>query len=159
MKRFICGQTRCPEDKHKCTFNEDDCPLYMRTIEEVGEPKREQKPKPLTATEDDIQETVIAYCELKGIIAAHVPNEARRSPAYGAKMKRMGLRKGFPDIFIPTARKGFHGLMIELKRDKKSRVSPEQLGWITYLNKQGYKATVCYGADEAIKTIEEYFGE
>lgn len=38
MKRFICAQSRCPEDKHKCTFTEDECPLYVRSIETVNEP-------------------------------------------------------------------------------------------------------------------------
>ena len=157
MKRFICAQSCCPEDKHKCTFDEDDCPLYLRSVIDTDEkPKPKKRTQPLT-TEDDIQETVIEYCELKHIIAIHIPNESKRSVAYGAKMKRMGLRKGFPDIFIPTARKGFHGLMIELKRDKKSRVSAEQTAWITYLNKQGYKAMICYGAREAINEVEKYF--
>lgn len=110
-------------------------------------------------TEDDIQETVVEYCELKHIVAVHIPNESKRSVSYGAKMKRMGLRKGFPDIFIPTARQGFYGLFIELKRDRKSRVSAEQTAWITYLNKQGYKAMICYGATEAINEIEKYFTE
>lgn len=94
-----------------------------------------------------------------GALRLHIPNESKRSVAYGAKMKRMGLSKGFPDIFIPTARKDFHGLFIELKRDMKSRVSAEQTAWITYLNKQGYKALICYGAAEAINEIEKYFTE
>lgn len=38
MKRFICAQTRCPEDKHKCTFDEYDCSLYVRSIEIVNKP-------------------------------------------------------------------------------------------------------------------------
>lgn len=159
MKRFICAQSCCPEDKHKCTFDEDTCPLYIRAVIDTDEqPKPKKHTQPLV-TEDDIQETVVEYCELKHIVAVHIPNESKRSVAYGAKMKRMGLRKGFPDIFIPTARQGFHGLFIELKRDKKSRVSPEQTAWITYLNKQGYKAMICYGATEAINEIEKYFTE
>lgn len=39
MKRFICAQSRCTEDKHKCNFDEDDCPLYVRSVEVVNEPK------------------------------------------------------------------------------------------------------------------------
>lgn len=159
MKRFICAQNCCPEDKHKCTFDEDDCPLYVRSVIDTDEKQKPKKHTLFLTTEDNEQEAVIEYCELKHIIAVHIPNESKRSVAYGAKMKRMGLRKGFPDIFIPTARKGFHGLMIELKRDIKSRVSSEQLAWITYLNKQGYKALVCYGANEAINEIERYFTE
>ncbi len=159
MKRFICAQSCCPENKHKCTFDEDTCPLYIRAVIDTDDKSKPKKrTQPLT-TEDNEQIAVMQYCELKQIIAVHIPNESKRSVAYGAKMKRMGLRKGFPDIFIPTARKGFHGLMIELKRDKKSRVSTEQTAWIIYLNKQGYKALLCYGAGQAIDEIEKYFRE
>lgn len=38
MKRFICAQSCCPVDKHKCTFTEDECPAYIRSIETVNEP-------------------------------------------------------------------------------------------------------------------------
>lgn len=149
-----CANTQCSEYNGNCTLY-FDCPLFKPTSEKQKVKKTVQ---PLT-TEDNEQIAVIQYCELKHIIAVHIPNESKRSVAYGAKMKRMGLRKGFPDIFIPTAKKDFHGLMIELKRDKKSRVSAEQTAWITYLNKQGYKALICYGATEAINEIEKYFTE
>lgn len=39
MKRFICAQDRCPRNKHECKFDEKDCPLYIRSIETVNEPK------------------------------------------------------------------------------------------------------------------------
>ena len=42
---------------------------------------------------------------------------------------------------------------------KKSKVSVQQLKWIELLNKQGYKAIVCYGSSAAIKEIEEYIKE
>lgn len=109
-------------------------------------------------TEAGEQETVIEYCELMRIPAVHIANEAKRSKAYGAQMKRMGLRKGFPDLFIPAARRGFHGLFIELKRDKQSKVSKAQREWIEYLNGAGYLAAICYGAEEAIAEISGYFG-
>lgn len=108
-------------------------------------------------TEDGEQAVIIGYCDYRNITIVHIPNEAKRSVAYGAKMKRMGLRKGFPDLFIPMARNGYHGLFIELKRDILSKATKDQLEWIAYLNGQGYYATVCYGANAAIKEIEKYF--
>lgn len=152
-----CGNTQCSEYGNcDLTF---DCPLFKPTSEKPKVKRNMEKPNNLTLSEDNEQITVMQYCELKHIIAVHIPNESKRSVAYGAKMKRMGLRKGFPDIFIPTSRQGFYGLFIELKRDKKSRVSAEQTAWISYLNKQGYKAMICYGATEAINEIEKYFTE
>lgn len=133
-----CANTQCSEYGN-CNLG-SKCDYFKPTSEKQKTKRNTEKPNNLTLSEDDEQITVMQYCELKHIIAVHIPNESKRSVAYGAKMKRMGLRKGFPDIFIPTARKGFYGLFIELKRDRQSRVSAEQIAWITYLNKQGYKA-------------------
>ncbi len=60
---------------------------------------------------------------------------------------------------LPVARNGYHGLYIELKRQKGGTVSETQKSWITALAEQGYKAVVCRGADEAIGTIKEYLWE
>ena len=56
----------------------------------------------------------------------HVPNEGKRSISYHAKMKKMGLRSGCPDIIIeyPQGRV----LYIELKT-KKGRLSDNQKLW------------------------------
>ena len=51
-----------------------------------------------------------------------IPNEGKRNPVNGAKMKAMGRRKGAPDmIFLMTGTCAF----IEFKTDK-GRQSPEQ---------------------------------
>lgn len=109
-------------------------------------------------TEAGEQEVVVRYCELRRLPLVHIPNEGKRSAAYAAQMKRMGLAKGFPDLFIPVAASGFHGLFIELKRDRKEKATEPQKAWIAYLNKAGYRATVCHGAEEAIREIENYIG-
>ena len=109
-------------------------------------------------TETGEQEAVIEYCAWKHIPVVHIPNEGKRSAAYAAQMKRMGLAKGFPDLFIPVAASGFHGLFIELKRDCRSKPTETQKTWIEYLNKAGYRASVCYGANEAMREIENYIG-
>ena len=109
-------------------------------------------------TESGEQEAVIEYCAWKHIPVVHIPNEGKRSVSYAAQMKRMGLAKGFPDLFIPVAISGFHGLFIELKRDRKSKATETQKAWIKYLNKAGYRAVVSYGSEEAMREIELYFG-
>lgn len=110
-------------------------------------------------TEAGEQEAVIQFCEYAGIEVVHIPNEGKRSARYGAQLKRLGLRKGFPDLFIPQARNGFYGLMIELKADNTKKPTKEQLRWIAKLNAAGYCATVCYGAEAAIREIKKYFKE
>ena len=110
-----------------------------------------------TPTEAAEQVVVIEFCDLMRIPAVHVPNEGKLTLANGRELARMGLRRGFPDLFIPAARKGFHGLFIELKRVKGGHMTEHQQKWIDYLNRHGYRAVVCYGADEAIGEIKSYF--
>lgn len=86
----------------------------------------------------------------------HIPNEGKRSQRMGARLKAEGLRTGVPDICLPVARGGNHGLYIELKRRKNSRVTPDQMKWISDLLAQGYAAAVCRGCDEAISLITDY---
>lgn len=86
----------------------------------------------------------------------HIPNEGKRSRKTGARLKAEGLKSGVPDICLPVARGGHHGLYIELKRRKDSKVTKEQLEWIADLVAQGYVAAVCRGCDEAISLITRY---
>lgn len=85
----------------------------------------------------------------------HIPNEGKRSFRQMQALKSIGLRKGVPDLLLPVARKGYHGLWIELKACK-GRVSDSQREWIEALRKQGYGATVCYGAESAIECLKWY---
>ena len=106
-------------------------------------------------TEASEQIAVIDWCDTMCIPVVHIPNEGKRSVAYGAQLKRMGMRKGFPDIFIPVARAGFHGLFIELKWGK-NKITEDQEAWLRLLAKQDYACTVVYSADEAIQKIKRY---
>ena len=51
---------------------------------------------------------------------------------------------------------GYHGLFLEIKKDKKSYPTKEQKEWIAYLNDVGYCARVTKGVDESIQTIDDY---
>jgi len=53
-------------------------------------------------------------------------------------------------------RGGYHGLFLEIKKDKKSYPTKEQKEWIAYLNDVGYCARVTKGVDESIQTIDDY---
>lgn len=79
----------------------------------------------------------------------------RTSIGTGKKMKAAGYSKGCPDIFIFESRKGFIGLVIELKKIGGQK-SPEQIKWINDLSNRNYKAVFCYGYNEAMETIKKY---
>lgn len=72
-------------------------------------------------------------------------------------MSSEGRKKGVPDMFLPVARGGYHGLFIELKAEGKfHNTSEEQDWWLDELEKQGYLTDVCEGSKTAIYVIEEY---
>ena len=82
-------------------------------------------------------------------------NGMKRHIGTAVKLKRSGVRAGFPDIFLGVAKKGYHGLFIELKV-KGGRVSDNQAKWIDNLTEQGYFVMVCYGWEAARRTICDY---
>lgn len=95
--------------------------------------------------------TESALPELK--LLYHVPNEGKRTN--GALLKAAGLKSGVPDICLPVARDGFHGLYIELKFGR-NKPTKSQHDFMELLKANGYAAAVCYGAEEARNTILDY---
>jgi len=68
-----------------------------------------------------------------------------------------GLKKGVPDLFLPVARRDYHGLFIEMKFGA-NKTTPDQDRWGQRLAEQGYCFAVCYTANEAVMIIKEYLG-
>lgn len=87
----------------------------------------------------------------------HVPNERQCSPAAGRLLKLEGVRRGVPDLHLPVARRGYHGLYIEMKTEG-GKASPEQDWWIEGLNAVGNYAEVCHGWERAVLVLEWYMG-
>lgn len=121
----------------------------------------------LKATESGEQQALIQWADLQAHkhkelkMLVHIPNEGKRSREYGGELKRMGLRAGFPDLFlaVPKLVDGvpYGGLFIEMKV-KGNKCTENQKKWLRRLKEYGYKAGVCYSADEAIKVIKDYLG-
>ena len=85
----------------------------------------------------------------------HVPNGGKRDKATAAVLKRQGVKAGVPDIMLPAARAGYHGLYIELKAGENT-TTKKQKEWLEYLRQQGYYTAVCYGWQPAAQLIEQY---
>ena len=85
----------------------------------------------------------------------HVPNGGKRDAATAVALKRQGVKAGVPDIMLPSARAGYHGLYIELKAGKNT-TTKKQKEWLEYLRQQGYYTAVCYGWQPAAQLIEQY---
>lgn len=81
---------------------------------------------------------------------------ARTSISEAKRMKASGYKRGFPDVFIYEPRGGFHGLSIEMKKEKGGVVSKHQKQWKESLIRKGYKATIAKGFEAAVKILEDY---
>lgn len=66
------------------------------------------------------------YPELALMFA--IPNAGERRGSQGGWMVAEGLKRGVPDVCLPVARGGYHGLFLELKHGR-NKATVEQLYW------------------------------
>ena len=89
----------------------------------------------------------------------HVPNEGKRTPRAGARLKREGMKSGVLDYWLPVPIVRPHliifGLAFELKSDL-SYPTPEQRWWCTELTKQGWFCFCAWDWERAAAVIEKY---
>jgi hypothetical protein len=115
------------------------------------------KPK-IAPSEEQEQILTVVYLEKLGHPVFAIPNGGRRGGTIeGYRLKRGGVRSGVPDLCIPIARKGYHGLYLELKKTINSKLSDNQIYWLDLLTKQGYLALEAKGFDQAKIIIDDYF--
>lgn len=88
-------------------------------------------------------------------VTAKVPNEGERSLIQRIRMKKEGLKKGWPDVQIMRAASGFHGMFIEFKTTK-GKVTPEQRSIMDALIEEGYHCVVCRSFDAALEAFKGY---
>ena len=125
-------------------------------------PKPMLKAQPFSPPEADEQASVFqwaavksaAWPELKHMF--HVPNGEQRDARTGARLKRMGVKRGVSDILLLVPRGEWHGLCVELKRRTGGRLSREQEEFLQFESAQGYRCAVAYGWEDAARIIEEY---
>lgn len=87
-----------------------------------------------------------------------IPNGGQREASSAARMVATGVKKGVPDVCLPRACFGAHGLYVELKRldGKSSDVKDDQRRWHKDLIDEGYCVAIAYGWVEAVRIIEDY---
>lgn len=111
-------------------------------------------------TEAQEQSALIKHCDILGFpysLLFHIPNGGSRNMIEAVNLKRQGVKAGVPDLFLPYASKGYHGLFIEMKALRKgAKTSEEQDAWLSILENNGYKCNVCYGEKEALIALEDY---
>ncbi len=124
------------------------------------------KSKPLVASETQEQQALVKWLRLHPVLKDFFcknDNEGKRTPQQGANLKRSGLRPGVSDIFIYYPSTSFHGLWIEMKRNKKYTKSEmntpswkAQELFIETVKSVGYEGKICYGWQDSVEIIERY---
>jgi hypothetical protein len=120
--------------------------------------------KSLKLSEHQEQSKVIQWANAHSFIYAPlgllyaIPNGGLRNKIVGKKLKREGVKKDFPDLCLPVARKGKHALYIEMKIIG-GEARPGQLVIKELLEAQGNQVVVCQGADDAISVLLLYLVE
>lgn len=149
----------------------DSKPRQRRSRKQIAEGTPAAAARPVRET--DIQRTFIKWLDTQpapGIAGAKlghfsyaVPNgvwipapDQRQRMRIIMTLRRMGLRKGFPDIGIDLPLHGWHGARLELKRDATSAISDEQKEWLERLRAAGYFAELCPGIQGATDAVRRY---
>jgi hypothetical protein len=70
--------------------------------------------------------------------------------------RRLGLKKGIPDVIIDYPLHDWHGCRLELKRDASSEIHDEQKAWCEALRGRGYFVELCAGLAAATGAVGRY---
>jgi len=119
--------------------------------------------------EEDLHVSVCKYMKLQHpkVIFISEPSGLRVSMGLAIKLKKMRSDETHLDLYILEPRKGYFGLIIELKAvDIFQKKAPSQLlknehvedqkRMIDKLNSKGYLATFSIGFDATKKIIDDY---
>lgn len=109
-------------------------------------------------SEHDIQKVCVEWFRMqypKYLIYA-IPNGGERNKIVAAKLKAEGVLAGVPDLHIPVAKQGFHGLYIEMKAGR-NKPSDSQITIMDKFRNEGFRCEVCWSLDEFMKVVDNYF--
>lgn len=86
-----------------------------------------------------------------------VPNGGDRNLRVARKLKAEGVLAGVADLCLPAARRGYHGLYLEMKSGE-GVATEEQKEFLRGVSAEGYCAIIAQGVDEARSAFEWYLG-
>ena len=108
-------------------------------------------------SEHEIQVACINWfrCQYPKYLIYAIPNGGQRNKIVATKLKAEGVLAGVPDLHIPVAKQGFHGLYIEMKAGK-NKPTDNQITVMDKLRDEGYKCDVCWSLDQFITSVNNY---
>ena len=104
------------------------------------------------------QEKVVAWlrAQYAGVLFTASVQEHSANIGKAMRRKRMGYKKGTPDLAIYEPRRDKYGLFVEMKAIKGGVLSDEQKVFLIQLEMRGYATLVCKGFKEAKDGITNY---
>lgn len=120
----------------------------------------------LIATENQEQRALVKWIRTQrkfdGLLIK-LNNEGRRSEAQGWNLKLMGMEPGAHDLFLALPTTQYHGLWLEVKRNRKYSNSEMARGSFAAqiifgerMKSIGFAAHFCYGWEHGKHLIECY---
>ena len=134
---------------------------YQRANGYEAQRKYQEKNRERQRLEYDMQCAVVDWAKWNANrhpeleLLYHTPNGEKRDKATAARLKRMGVLAGVPDLHLSVSRGAYSSLYIELKAED-GKLSPEQAEVIQRLRDENNDVKVCRSTREAIEVIEEY---
>jgi hypothetical protein len=89
------------------------------------------------------------------LLLFHIPNAGKRNIVEGARLKRMGMLQGVPDIFLAVPNRTHAGLFIELKWGKNTMTESQQRIQQQLLA-AGYEVGLVRSVDDFQKLVTQY---
>ena len=87
-----------------------------------------------------------------------IPNGGHRYANVAKALKAEGVKSGVSDLHLPVAKRGYHGLWIEMKA-AGGQVSSAQRAWLEGMRMLGHRAEMCRGFEAARTVLEDYLRE
>jgi hypothetical protein len=109
-------------------------------------------------SEHDIQKVCVEWFRLKypKYLIYAIPNGGERNKIVAAKLKAEGVLAGVPDLHIPVAKQGFHGLYIEMKAGR-NKPTDNQITIMEKFTNEGFRCELCWSLDEFMRIVDNYF--
>ena len=85
-------------------------------------------------------------------------SQARNKFAFLRHMKNEGLEDGVLDIILLAPSGKYHGLLMEMKRNKRLCLTPAQLRFQSYAIMFGYQCHAVSDPEKAWELVKDYLG-
>lgn len=118
----------------------------MNLQAKIARARRLATPAPMSEYEIHVQ--IVAELRAAGRLFFHVPNEIKVAPQYRAKLKRLGVSAGVPDLIIVTPNRCGRPSALELKSERGG-LKAHQREWLERLGACGWSAACTHGLEEA----------